>query len=82
MHIGRLDMLKESQKTTAMEKGFLEQKGVLRTNCIDCLDRTNVAQFAMGVRFLSAALRSLGVLDSHTLDPSNAMLLGLMDMFR
>uniref|UniRef100_A0A0E0DC17 SAC domain-containing protein n=1 Tax=Oryza meridionalis TaxID=40149 RepID=A0A0E0DC17_9ORYZ len=22
------------------------QKGVLRTNCIDCLDRTNVAQYA------------------------------------
>jgi len=23
---------------------YLEQRGVLRTNCIDCLDRTNVAQ--------------------------------------
>jgi len=23
---------------------MLEQKGVIRTNCIDCLDRTNVTQ--------------------------------------
>jgi hypothetical protein len=25
------------------------QRGVLRTNCVDCLDRTNVAQFAFGL---------------------------------
>jgi hypothetical protein len=25
------------------------QSGVLRTNCVDCLDRTNVAQFAFGL---------------------------------
>ena len=24
------------------------QHGVVRTNCVDCLDRTNTAQFAMG----------------------------------
>jgi hypothetical protein len=24
------------------------QKGVVRTNCIDCLDRTNAAQFMIG----------------------------------
>jgi hypothetical protein len=27
----------------------MEQMGILRTNCIDCLDRTNVAQFSSGV---------------------------------
>jgi len=27
---------------------FAEQRGVVRTNCIDCLDRTNVAQFCIG----------------------------------
>jgi hypothetical protein len=26
----------------------LVQTGILRTNCIDCLDRTNVAQFCFG----------------------------------
>lgn len=35
----------------------------------------------MGVRFLALGLCSLGILDSHSLDPSNAMLLGLMDMY-
>jgi len=24
------------------------QHGVVRTNCVDCLDRTNTAQFAIG----------------------------------
>lgn len=24
------------------------QRGVVRTNCVDCLDRTNTAQFAIG----------------------------------
>jgi len=27
------------------------QKGVLRTNCVDCLDRTNVAQFTVALRY-------------------------------
>jgi hypothetical protein len=80
-HIDRLDILQKSQLDQGVEKGYLEQKGVLRTNCIDCLDRTNVAQFAMGVRFLALGLCALGILDSHSLDPSNAMLLGLMDMY-
>lgn len=28
--------------------GMLLQHGVVRTNCIDCLDRTNAAQFVLG----------------------------------
>ncbi|KAI8529737.1 hypothetical protein RHMOL_Rhmol12G0248400 [Rhododendron molle] len=39
------------------------QKGVLRTNCIDCLDRTNVAQFAFGLVSLGHQLHALGVTD-------------------
>ncbi len=27
---------------------FLLQSGVTRTNCVDCLDRTNVVQFGLG----------------------------------
>jgi len=81
-HRGRLsEIMPERHLDRAAELGYIEQRGVLRTNCIDCLDRTNVAQFAMGVRFLTTALTALGVLDSHTLEPSNAMLLGLMDMY-
>ena len=29
-------------------KIFLSKNGVLRTNCVDCLDRTNTAQFMVG----------------------------------
>lgn len=39
------------------------QKGVLRTNCIDCLDRTNVAQFAFGLVSLGHQLHALGFTD-------------------
>lgn len=30
------------------EKFFKLQTGIIRTNCVDCLDRTNTAQFAIG----------------------------------
>ncbi|XP_047308750.1 phosphoinositide phosphatase SAC3-like [Impatiens glandulifera] len=39
------------------------QKGVLRTNCIDCLDRTNVAQYAYGLAALGKQLQVLGITD-------------------
>ncbi|KAL2503377.1 Phosphoinositide phosphatase SAC4 [Forsythia ovata] len=44
------------------------QKGVLRTNCIDCLDRTNVAQYAYGLAALGHQLRALGVTTSTKID--------------
>ncbi|KAL6974665.1 Phosphoinositide phosphatase sac4 [Sarracenia purpurea var. burkii] len=44
------------------------QKGVLRTNCIDCLDRTNVAQYAYGLAALGKQLRTLGVTDNTRID--------------
>lgn len=37
------------------------QSGVLRTNCMDCLDRTNVVQSATASAALDAQLSSLGV---------------------
>ncbi|XP_034700025.1 phosphoinositide phosphatase SAC3-like [Vitis riparia] len=44
------------------------QKGVLRTNCIDCLDRTNVAQYAYGLAALGRQLHALGVIDVPKID--------------
>ncbi|OEL34800.1 Phosphoinositide phosphatase SAC2 [Dichanthelium oligosanthes] len=44
------------------------QKGVLRTNCIDCLDRTNVAQYAYGLAALGHQLHALGSIESPELD--------------
>ncbi len=39
------------------------QNGVARTNCIDCLDRTNAAQFVIGKRALGFQLHALGILE-------------------
>ncbi|KAJ4824555.1 actin cytoskeleton and mitosis protein [Turnera subulata] len=44
------------------------QKGVLRTNCIDCLDRTNVAQYAYGLAALGQQLYTLGLIDTPKID--------------
>ena len=39
-----------------------KQHGVVRTNCVDCLDRTNTAQFAIGKCALAFQVSSvLGV---------------------
>ena len=40
------------------------QKGVFRTNCIDCLDRTNVVQSLLASQNLATVLHKLGVLTS------------------
>jgi hypothetical protein len=37
------------------------QQGVLRTNCMDCLDRTNVLQSACGRRILESQLKEEGI---------------------
>nr|XP_002125633.1 polyphosphoinositide phosphatase [Ciona intestinalis] len=44
------------------------QTGVLRTNCVDCLDRTNSAQFVAGNCALAYQLYSLGVLDEPAIE--------------
>ncbi|XP_020593025.1 phosphoinositide phosphatase SAC3-like isoform X2 [Phalaenopsis equestris] len=44
------------------------QTGILRTNCIDCLDRTNVAQYAYGLAALGHQLYALGLIDDLKID--------------
>ncbi|KAJ8912853.1 hypothetical protein NQ315_007985 [Exocentrus adspersus] len=41
------------------------QEGVFRTNCIDCLDRTNVVQSMLAHRNLEIVLRKLGILQPN-----------------
>lgn len=38
------------------------QNGIVRTNCIDCIDRTNAAQFLIGKCALAHQLHALGVI--------------------
>ncbi|OAD70259.1 hypothetical protein PHYBLDRAFT_115553 [Phycomyces blakesleeanus NRRL 1555(-)] len=49
-------------------RAYTRQHGVLRTNCIDCLDRTNAAQFLMGKCALGHQLYALGVIGSPKID--------------
>lgn len=57
------------------------QHGVLRTNCIDCLDRTNVAQFAYGLTALGQQLHALGLADTPTIDAQSSTARELMEMY-
>ncbi|KAK5165136.1 phosphatidylinositol-3,5-bisphosphate 5-phosphatase [Saxophila tyrrhenica] len=53
------------------DEGFDEpvvQNGIVRTNCIDCLDRTNAAQFVIGKRAFALQLQALGVIDRDEVD--------------
>ncbi|KAG6042941.1 hypothetical protein E4U17_001163 [Claviceps sp. LM77 group G4] len=74
--IGNLELIAESVVTTT---GFFQngdgitgqmqiQNGVGRTNCIDCLDRTNAAQFVIGKKALGYQLHALGIIDNTSLD--------------
>ncbi|KNE54674.1 hypothetical protein AMAG_00631 [Allomyces macrogynus ATCC 38327] len=44
------------------------QEGIIRTNCIDCLDRTNAAAFVIGKCALERQLVHLGTLRTAVLD--------------
>ena len=57
------------------------QQGVLRTNCIDCLDRTNVAQFALGAHALGLQLQALGVAEAPDLDTRSGIAVELMNLY-
>uniref|UniRef100_A0A1J3I362 Phosphoinositide phosphatase SAC2 n=1 Tax=Noccaea caerulescens TaxID=107243 RepID=A0A1J3I362_NOCCA len=67
---------KDGQKEATML-----QKGVLRTNCIDCLDRTNVAQYAYGLVAFGRQLHALGLRESTTIDLDNPLAEDLMGIY-
>ncbi|KAL9688104.1 hypothetical protein QQ045_032518 [Rhodiola kirilowii] len=62
------------------------QSGVLRTNCIDCLDPTNVAQYAYGLASLGRQLHAFGLTDIPKVDPDLTAVsqqpAALMDMYQ
>ncbi|XP_024973436.1 phosphoinositide phosphatase SAC2-like isoform X1 [Cynara cardunculus var. scolymus] len=57
------------------------QTGVLRTNCIDCLDRTNVAQYAYGWAALGHQLHALGYIDSPAIELDSPLADDLMGVY-
>ena len=63
------DILPETgffQNGNDADSGLKLQSGVARTNCIDCLDRTNAAQFVIAKKAFGYQLQALGVIE----DPS------------
>lgn len=58
------------------------QSGVLRSHCVDCLDRTNVAQFAWGLAALGCQLERLGVIDGDAVGPDSPVAAALMSVYR
>lgn len=59
----------------------LTQNGVARTNCIDCLDRTNAAQFVIGKCALGHQLKALGVLSDESIDFDTDLVTVLSHMY-
>lgn len=44
------------------------QHGICRTNCIDCLDRTNAAQSVLGKCAFGKQLQAIGIIDNPNID--------------
>ncbi|XP_023518912.1 phosphoinositide phosphatase SAC7-like isoform X1 [Cucurbita pepo subsp. pepo] len=71
VHFERLSILYEQISDFLDKNGYMllnehgekmkEQLGVVRTNCIDCLDRTNVTQSMIARKILESQLRRLGI---------------------
>lgn len=59
----------------------LYQRGILRTNCIDCLDRTNVAQYAYGLVAMGRQLNALGLIDVPEIDLDSSLAEALMGLY-
>ncbi|KAL3527288.1 hypothetical protein ACH5RR_011944 [Cinchona calisaya] len=70
-HFERLSLLYEQIENFLMKNRYFllnekgekveVQLGVVRTNCIDCLDRTNVTQSMIGQKMMEFQLRRLGI---------------------
>ncbi|XP_061364160.1 phosphatidylinositol-3-phosphatase SAC1 isoform X2 [Gastrolobium bilobum] len=76
-----IDMSHQNQKDNFSGDAPRFQSGVLRTNCIDCLDRTNVAQYAYGLQALGCQLHAMGLTDVPKVDPDSSIAAALMDMY-
>lgn len=58
------------------------QKGVIRTNCIDCLDRTNAAQFIICKEALTYQLKSLNIItENESLDYASDIINTVTEIF-
>eukprot|EP01025_Chloroclados_australasicus_P040698 TRINITY_DN4265_c1_g1_i1.p1 TRINITY_DN4265_c1_g1~~TRINITY_DN4265_c1_g1_i1.p1 ORF type:complete len:904 (-),score=70.58 TRINITY_DN4265_c1_g1_i1:1912-4623(-) len=74
-------LTEELQTPNMLKRGPISlQSGVLRTNCVDCLDRTNVAQYTFGLCALGHQLAALD-LETREVKPGSSMAGQLMSMY-
>ncbi|KAM7542018.1 hypothetical protein Aperf_G00000011160 [Anoplocephala perfoliata] len=57
------------------------QHGIIRANCVDCVDRTNTAQFVLGHVAVAFQLRAIGLLDDTHLSFDSTVSKVLRDLF-
>ena len=86
MKFENVSILLESVQEIIAKSGYLwldshgkvcEQLGALRINCVDCLDRTNVVQTAVGRAVLEVQLTKLGVVQ-----PEHGLSIGCKKTFQ
>ncbi|XP_068646601.1 phosphoinositide phosphatase SAC6-like [Aristolochia californica] len=75
IHFDRLSLLYDQIADYLNRNGYFmlnstgekvkEQHGVVRTNCIDCLDRTNVTQSMIGRKILESQLQQVGIFSEN-----------------
>ncbi|MBA0774827.1 hypothetical protein Gotri_010008 [Gossypium trilobum] len=75
------DVANDNESISENAKPPMFQTGVLRTNCIDCLDRTNVAQYAYGLVALGHQLHAMGFTESQTIDQNSPLAEDLMGVY-
>ena len=75
------DVGNDEQNSSENVKTPMFQNGVLRTNCIDCLDRTNVAQYAYGLMALGRQLHAMGFTESQTIDQNSPLAEDLIGVY-
>lgn len=76
-HLTKIGLSQSDYSLFSIGKTFVTEKTqghVVRTNCMDCLDRTNVVQSMLGRWFLQRQLIDAGIIDGNNewkdLDPS------------
>lgn len=75
------DPEKDLDATLAETAAIQLQHGICRTNCIDCLDRTNAAQFSIGKKALGHQLHALGAVVSPDLGFDSDVIDMLIEMY-
>lgn len=80
MHFENVSILVNALVTMLADMGYCwrdkqgticMQKGVFRVNCIDCLDRTNVVQTALGKAVMEMQFSKLGLIPPDGILPTN-----------